>query len=216
MDGPVTRTGSVAVTTLGCGLAAWLVGSTLQSLVGDRYAPWLLGRAAGVTSFLLLAALVATGLLLSHPHRSRWRLPHPATRIRLHVSLAAFTLAFTVLHVVVLATDDYARVGWWGALLPMASHYRPLAVTFGVLGTYAGLLAGLTAALAGRWTARIWWPVHRFSAGGLVLVAAHGVLAGTDTPALLWLYLLVSALVGGLAVSRYTARSPAPQLVSTR
>lgn len=198
----------VLVTCGGCGLAAWLVGRSVQSLTGDRYAPWLLGRAGGVTAFLLLAVLVASGLVLSHPQRSRWRLPHPATRVRLHVSLAAFTLAFTVLHVVVLATDRYAHVGRWGAVLPLASHYRPLAVTFGVIGVYAGLLAGLTAALAGRWAARIWWPVHRTSALGLVLVGVHGVTAGSDTRALLTLYVVTAVSVGGLAVWRYAAAAP--------
>ena len=124
-------------------------------------------------------------------------------RIRLHVSLAAFTLAFSVLHVVVLATDRYAHVGWWGALLPMASGYRPLAVTFGVVGLYSGLLAGATAALAGRWAGRVWWPVHRVSALSLVLIGLHGLLAGSDTTALLALYLATGA---GLAAAVRTGR----------
>ena len=84
----------------------------------------------------------------------------------------------------VLATDEHARVGWTGALAPMASGYRPLAVTLGVLGLYAGLAAGLTAALAGRMAGRIWLPIHRVAGVSLVLVWAHSVLAGTDTPAL--------------------------------
>ena len=91
------------------------------------------------------------GLVLSHPWRTRWRTPSTPARIRVHVSLAVFTLAFLVLHIVVLATDSYAKVGWWGALLPMASGYRPVAVTLGVIAAYGGLLAGLTAAFAGRW-----------------------------------------------------------------
>ena len=101
----------------------------------------------------------------------------------MHVSLAVFTLAFTALHVVVLATDSYAGVGWRGALVPMAATYRPVPVTLGVIGVYAGLLAGLTAALAGRVTARIWWPIHKVAALSLVLVWVHGVLAGSDTRA---------------------------------
>jgi len=59
---------------------------------GDRNALWILGRAAGLSSYVLLVLLVAMGLVLSHPGRARIRHPSTATRIRLHVSLAAFTL----------------------------------------------------------------------------------------------------------------------------
>ena len=112
-------------------LTSWLVGMGITSVVGDRMAPWILGRAAGITSYLLLVALTLFGLVLSHPSRARWRRPSAATRIRAHVSLSVFTLVFTVLHIVVLATDKYAGVGWWGTFVPMGSTYRPLPVTLG-------------------------------------------------------------------------------------
>jgi hypothetical protein len=195
---------------LGTGVTGWLVGRVAQSVAGDRNAPWIIGRAAGLTAYLLLVLLVATGVVLSHPARSRLRRPTPLARIRLHVTLAAFTLALTVLHVVVLATDQYAGVGWRGALLPMGASYRPVPVTLGVIGLYAGLVAGLTARFAGhRIASRVWWPVHKVAAVALVLVWGHGVLAGIDTERLLWLYLGSGAAVVALAVWRYAARTPA-------
>jgi hypothetical protein len=194
--------------TASAGVSAWLVGQAVLSVSGNQQAPWILGRAAGVTSYLLLVALVALGLVLSHPWRTRIARPSSAARIRVHVSLAVFTLAFLVLHVVVLATDSYAGVGLRGALLPMGASFRPLPVTMGLIGAYAGLLAGLTAALAGRMTLRIWWPIHKVAAVSLVLVWAHGVLAGSDTHLLLGLYLVSGALVVLLALSRYAARTP--------
>jgi len=114
-----------------------------------------------------------------------------------------------VVHVVVLATDEYAKVGWWGALLPMASRYRPAAVTLGVLGAYCGLATGLTAALAGRLARRIWWPLHKVAAVALALVWAHGVLAGSDRAALRLMYLATAAGILLLALTRYAARTPA-------
>lgn len=195
------------------GLTGWLLGRVAVSVAGDRNAPWIIGRAAGVTAYLLLVLLVSTGLVLSHPMRSRLRRPSPVVRIRLHVTLAAFTLALTVLHVVVLATDSYAGVGWRGTFVPMGASYRPVPVTLGVIGLYAGLLAGLTAALSGRRiVARVWWPVHKVASVALLLVWSHGVLAGIDTALLLWLYLLTGGLVLALAVSRYLARTPADRV----
>ena len=196
-----------------CGVSAavtgWLVGTMAVAVSGNRNAPWIIGRAAGLSAYLLMVLLVATGLVLSHPGRARLRRPRPATRIRLHVSLAVFTLALTGLHVVVLATDSYAGVGWRGTLVPMGSTYRPVPVTLGVIALYAGLLAGLTAELSGRRiAARVWWPVHKVAAIALLLAWGHGVLAGIDSPLLLWLYLSTGSAVLVLAGWRYTARTP--------
>ena len=202
--------------TLGVALSttvtAWLIGRGVMNVAGNQQAPWILGRAAGFTSYLLLVGLVGFGLVLSHPWRSRVTWPSTAARIRIHVSLAVFTLAFLVLHVVVLATDSYAGVGLRGALLPMGASYRPVPVTLGVIGAYAGLLAGLTAAMAGRVTARIWWPIHKVAAVSLVLVWVHGLLSGSDSPALLAIYLGTGFGLVVLAISRYAARTPADRV----
>jgi hypothetical protein len=204
--------GTAAVTVgvaVSAAVSAWLVGVGVQHVAGDRNAPWILGRAAGVTSYLLLVVLVSFGLLLSHPWRTRWSRPSTATRIRVHVSLAVFTLAFVALHVLVLATDSYAGVGWRGTFVPMGATYRPLPVTLGVVGLYAGLLAGLTASLAGRLPLRVWWPVHKVAALSLVLVWLHGVQAGSDSALLSWMYIGTGLGVALLALTRYAARTPA-------
>ena len=187
---------------------AWLV---RDALGGDTVA-WVLGRASGLTSYVLLVALVCTGLVLAHPWARRLRAPAPAVRLRLHAGLATFTLAFTVLHVVVLATDPWAQVGWRGAVLPMASTYRPVAVTLGVLALWAGLLTGLTARFAGRIAPRAWWPVHKVAGATLALVWGHSVLAGSDLTALRGFYLASGCAVLGLALTRYAARTPADRL----
>jgi hypothetical protein len=199
---------SLALLTGGGWLTARLLGRAAQLVAGDHNAPWIVGRASGITAYLLLVALVAMGLLLSHPWRTRWQRPSALTRIRTHVALAAFTLTFTTVHVVVLATDRYTGVGWAGALLPMGASYRPVPVTLGVIGLYSGLISGITASLAGRVVARLWWPLHKISALALVLVWLHGVLAGSDSTALLAVYLVSGIALLALGVSRYAATTP--------
>jgi hypothetical protein len=193
---------------------AWLLGRAAQAVAGDRQAPWIVGRASGITALLLLLLVVVMGLVAAHPWRSRLRRPSTASRIRVHVTLAVFALTFTALHVVVLATDSYAGVGWRGALLPLGASYRPVAVTLGVIGLYAGLLAGVTAALAGRLTVRWWWPVHRISLAVLVAVWAHGLLAGSDSRPLRVVYLAGAVIVLALGLSRYLATTPADRLAA--
>ena len=131
--------GATVATALSCAVATAAAGWAATGLAGNQKAPWILGRAAGLTAYVLLTALVCTGLFLAHPAAARFRRPHPLLRLRLHAGLAAFTLAFLVLHVVVLATDRYAGVGWTGSVVPLASTYRPVPVTLGVLGLYSGV-----------------------------------------------------------------------------
>lgn len=190
------------------GAASWLV----VDATGQKTAHWVLGRAAGLTSYVLLLALVTTGILLAHPWARHLRLPSARTRLALHAGLATYTLAFTVLHVVVLATDPWAKVGWVGALLPMAAQYRPVPVSLGVIAAWAGLVTGLTARFAGRFVGRLWWPVHKVAAGLLVLVWAHSVLAGSDVLALRTFYLGTGCAVVALAITRYAARTPADEV----
>ncbi len=219
-EGRAIRVGRVAARSLvaaaSLGLAGWLIARTGQHLAGNKMAPWILGRATGVCAYLLFAALVLLGLLLSHPWRARVSRPSAANRIRAHIGLSVFTLGFTALHVFVLATDKYAGVGWSGALVPMGSTYRPVATTLGLLGVWTALLAGVSAAAAGRLPRRLWWPLHKVAASSFVLIWIHGVLGGGDTPALLALYLSTGALLVLVAVSRYAARTPSDRVAELR
>lgn len=202
----------VLAVMLSAGVSGALIGRSAQAVAGNRMAPWIIGRAAGICSYLLLATLVLSGLVLSHPWRSRLQRPTTASRIRLHIALASFTLIFTVLHIVVLATDRYAGIGWTGTLLPMHASYRPVATTLGLIGLWSGLLAGITAHFAGRLPLLVWWPIHKAASMGLILVWLHGVLGGGDTRALLVMYVVSGGLVAAVAASRYAARTPADRV----
>lgn len=200
------RTATItAAAGIAFGLTGVLLGAALDAVRGNRMAPWILGRASGVCAYVLLVAVVVMGLLLAHPARAR-NGGSSAGRIRIHIALALFAFAFTALHVVVLATDRWAGVGWWGIVAPLSAAYRPVPVTLGLFGVWTGLLVGVTAALAGRLPRRAWWPLHKLAGASLVLIWLHGVLAGGDTPALMAAYVGSGALVVAIALWRYNAR----------
>jgi len=209
---PVALGLGVAILVTATAVSVGAVGVLVLEALGGTMAHWVLGRAAGLTSYVLLLTLVGSGLVLAHPWARHLQRPTPRTRLALHVALATFTLVFTALHVVVLATDPWAGVGWPGALLPMASTYRPVPVTLGVLALWAGLVTGLTARLAGSIAARFWWPVHKVASGVLALVWAHSVLAGSDVAALRGFYVATGCGLIGLAITRYAARTPADRV----
>lgn len=156
--------------------------------------PWVAARALGVTAYLLLTLEVAAGVWLSHPRNSG----DPRTSrvvFPWHELLAVFTGAFLALHIVLLAVDPYAGVGWMGAFVPGFSQFRPVPVAIGSVALYALIITAATA----KWTRLLpagWWlKVHRLTA--LVFLAAwvHGVLSGTDSAALLPMYLITGGLV---------------------
>ena len=199
--------GRFVVLMAGAGAVGTIAGWVVNRVSGDRMAPWILGRASGVCGYLMLVGLVLFGLSLSHPRRAQ-RGRSATTRMRAHIVLALLTFGFIALHVISLATDAYAGVGWWGSVVPFGAQYRPLPVTLGVLGVWLGLLAGGSAALAGRLPRRAWWPLHKVAALTFLLVWLHAVFAGSDTTALLGLYAGTGLLLLGAVVDRYARRRP--------
>ena len=180
---------------------ARLFAPTLHS----RYFPWITGRALGIAGYLSLCVLVALGIWIRHPWRFRWPVVHGETRLRLHATFATATVALVTGHLVALASDKYAGVGWRGALLPGFSQYRTFAVALGVTAFLFMILLAVTARSAGRLVGRHWEVAHHLALATFVLVWFHGVLAGTDTAALRVMYIVTGAAVGALAVTRYGA-----------
>ena len=181
---------------------ARLFAPTLHS----RYFPWLTGRALGIAAYLSLSLLVALGIWMRHPWRLRQPLVHAETRLRLHAVLGSATLVLVAGHVVSLASDKYAGVGWWGAFIPLRATYRPVAISLGVVAMLYMVVVFVTARLAGRIGSRHWLWFHRVAGVNFLLVWFHGVLAGTDTSALRTLYVLSGAAIVALAATRYGAR----------
>jgi hypothetical protein len=168
--------------------------------------PWIAARALGVTAYLLLVVEVGLGLVLSHPRNTaHWRLTRPV--MPWHEMVSVFTFAFVALHVVLLALDPWAKVAFVGALVPGFSEYRPVAIGLGSIAMYALLVTAVTA----KWTrllpSRWWLRIHRVAALGFLLTWAHAVLAGTDSGALLPLYLATGLpILAGVAHRWWTGR----------
>jgi len=191
------------------GLSTFIGAGLLEkhvTLLHNRMLPWILGRSLGVACYVVLTALVAIGLWLRHPWRTRVWSPGPNALLRAHVVLAASAVTLLIGHLTALALDHYAGVGWTGAFVPWGATYRPTAVALGTLGLYAMVLVASTALLAGWVGGRVWFPIHAASALTFALVSAHAVLAGSDTHGLLWMYVLAATVVVVLQASGWACR----------
>jgi hypothetical protein len=186
--------------------AGFLIARLTEPMVHNRYFPWIVGRGLGLAAYLDLVALCILGLWFRHPWRLRWPLLHPETALRLHAALAGAMVVLVAGHLASLASDQYAGVGWIGTVLPGAATYRPLAVGIGVVSVWVMLAIGLSARLASRLVGWRWLPIHQLALPLFGAVFSHGVLAGTDTPALRSAYIATGSVVVGLALTRRLTR----------
>jgi sulfoxide reductase heme-binding subunit YedZ len=145
---------------------------------------WIIARGAGIAAFAALS--VATGLgaatsardRLSPGNRLIWQYVHRAT--------ALSGVCLILLHITLLLADPFAHVGALGALVPLASGYRPWQVSLGVIAAYCLAAVTLTSLwrvrLAARVaTARAWRSVHVLAYLAWVSAAWHFLFTGTDS-----------------------------------
>jgi hypothetical protein len=177
------------------GLGGYIAATLASPVVHSRYFPWIVGRALGLAAYLCLTVLVLLGIWLRHPWRFRRTVLHAETALRYHAALAAAMIVLVVGHLVSLASDSYAGVGWVGAVLPGHSAYRTVPVAIGVAAFWACLLVAGTARLGARLVGRRWLPVHRLALPIFVAVFVHGTLSGTDTSRLRVFYLVTGIVV---------------------
>jgi predicted ferric reductase len=163
---------------------------------------WMVARAGGFTSYVLLAGAVIIGLALSlHWLGTRWpRLINS----ELHNHLTILSLVFLAVHVVAVLIDPYTAFSPLEVLVPFVSAYRTLWMGLGIVALYLGMAIGLSTWLRPRIGYALWRKLHTLTLGIFALATVHGVFTGTDSGDL-WAWAIYGAsvsLVGILFVLR--------------
>ena len=121
-------------------------------------------------------------------------------------------------HLVGLWADSYVSFGPSQFFLPMASSWKPGAVTVGVLAFYGLIAVEATSLVMARLPKRLWHAVHLTSYAVFLAGTIHMLWAGTDSShaALRWsavcavstaVFFLVYRIIGpGRRASAKTAR----------
>ena len=151
--------------------------SALAAVAGSQ-GLWFVSRGTGLALLAALSMVMVLGVaarLGSAP--SRW--PRFAIA-ELHRTLAMFSVAFLVLHVVTAILDPFVTIGWAATVLPFASGYRTLAIGLGALAVDLGGAVLLTSLGRGRLGYRAWRAVHWLAYLGWPVAFAHSLTAGTD------------------------------------
>ncbi len=167
---------------------------------------WYLARSSGIVAWLLLAAAVIWGLLLSTRILQDRR--RPAWLSDLHRWLGGLAVTFTTLHLVGLWADDYVEFGPAEMLIPGRSEWRPVAVTWGVLALYLLVAVQLTSLGMRRLPRRMWKAVHYASYPLFWMATVHGGAAGSDTGSRLYRWTVVVTVVAVVFVVTYRVVAP--------
>lgn len=141
---------------------------------------WYVTRASGIVAFLLLWLSMVLGLGVSSKF-----FDHLLDRVftyDFHQFISLLSIAFVVLHVVVLLLDRYLPYSVWQILVPFISPYRPIWVGVGVIAFYLTLLVTVTFYLRKQIGMRAFRIIHILSLVGYLGATLHGIYAGTDSP----------------------------------
>jgi DMSO/TMAO reductase YedYZ heme-binding membrane subunit len=100
--------------------------------------------------------------------------------------------------------DTYAGIGWWDAIVPFGSVYRPFWLGLGAVAFDLLLAVIVTSLLRGRIRYRWWRAVHWLSYACWPLAIVHAWGTGTDAGGGWVLALTIGCLaaVAALAVTR--------------
>ena len=176
---------------------------------------WNVARVGGFTAYALLTLAVVVGLALSTQLQSPSRWPR-LINSELHNFLTLLSTIFLGVHVLAVWIDPFTNFGWNEIFIPLASHYRPDWMAFGIVGLYLGIAIGISTWLRPRIGYKWWRKLHVLTLGIFALATIHGIGTGSDTQTwwALGIYLVSIALVGSLLCRRMFfakgKRKPAP------
>jgi predicted ferric reductase len=108
----------------------------------------------------------------------------------MHSFLSWIGLGLAALHGLILLGDSYTRFDLAQVVTPFVSDYRPIPVGLGIVGFYLMLLLSLSFYARPYISQRSFRLLHYAGFLAFAMVTLHGLLAGTDTGSLWWLYSL--------------------------
>ena len=139
---------------------------------------WYFARASGMVAAILLVASLVWGVLMAT--RALKPVDKPAWMLAMHRWFSGLAVTGVVIHIAALVADSYVHFGTKEILVPMASSWKPGAVTLGVVAMYLLVLVQVTSLAMKRLPKRVWRGIHLTSYGLTWLVFVHAGLAGTD------------------------------------
>jgi methionine sulfoxide reductase heme-binding subunit len=151
---------------------------------------WYSVRALGFLAYIILAASVLYGLLLSTKLLDA--IAHRPVSFALHKDLAIAALLAAALHGTLLITDQSFSFTPRAILVPFESPYAPILVGVGQLTFYAMAIVTASFYVRRHIGQRAWRTLHYVSFLAFAGATFHGISAGSDSGQAwaFWIYLI--------------------------
>ena len=163
---------------------------------------WYAARAAGVTAYLLLSAVLVLGMTMAtRKPLARW--PRFALEdVHRFGGLLVGTLIG--IHVVTVAVDQWLPFTLQSLLVPFTSRYRPVWVGLGVVAAELLVALAITNHYRRRISYRFWRRAHYVNFAVWSAATAHGIGSGTDrsSPWLVAMFAAATATIAAVAAWR--------------
>ena len=161
---------------------------------------WFVTRSAGIVAYLLLWLSTVWGLAV--PSKLVAPVLEGGYTFDFHQFISLLSIAFVLLHILVLTFDRFLPYSLLQILIPFISPYRPEWVGMGVISFYIMVTVAGTFYLRTRIGMENFRLIHYFSLVAYFGVTLHGLFAGTDSPlaSMQNIYLGSSLVVIGLTI----------------
>lgn len=174
----------------------------MSAVVATTSATWLLTRATGAVSLVLLTATFALGIADVSRWRSR-RWPRFAVDA-LHRNVSLLAVAFVAAHVLTTLLDRFVSIGVVAAFVPFAGSYRPFWLGLGALALDVLVALIATSLLRRRIGLRAWRAVHwaAYACWPVALLHALGTGSDASRPWMVALAIVCGATIAGAVAAR--------------
>ncbi|MFZ2489374.1 MAG: ferric reductase-like transmembrane domain-containing protein [Anaerolineae bacterium] len=164
----------------------------------DNETIWYAIRSSGNVAYLLLAASTVWGILLSSKIVKQW-VP-AAVALDLHNYLSWLAIGLTILHAALLLASSYFNYSLLNLLVPFTGPFKPFWVGLGIIGLYLMIVTTVTFYATERIGYKTFHRLHTLTYVAFVASLLHSIVSGTDTAAMMPVYLAT-----GLVVLFFTA-----------
>ena len=157
---------------------------------------WYAVRVLGFLAYLVLAASVLYGLLLSTKILDA--IAHRPVSFALHKDLSIVGLILAGFHALILLGDQSFDFSLRSIVVPFASPYSPVTVGIGQLTFYVSAVILLSFYVRRRIGQRTWRLLHYVTFLSFAGASYHGIASGSDSGSIwaFWVYLVpVTAMV---------------------
>jgi sulfoxide reductase heme-binding subunit YedZ len=165
---------------------------------------WRITRVAGLSAYYLLFIGVMLGIIYGMPGiQGVWK----KKLYGWHAWTQGTGFVLVIVHVIILAIDQYSPFTWGQLLIPFSYPEHRLGYGFGSMAFYGLLLVLATTDFRALMSKRIWLALHMTAYPVFFLSLVHGLVTGTDTKnaAVFWGYIATAACLILITVLRASA-----------